>query len=170
MSDTPESSAESTTVTGARGAGASTHDDVRNGRSRLNQAAAWVGIVAGTLFVVAVIFFSGFFFAWPGSQHGNSGDCCAQMGAGKMMNAEHMMGPGQMTPGQMGPGQTAPSQTGPGHNAPGQMGPGAMMPGGTMPDGMMSPREMGPGGMMARIPMEPGSSATTSAVPGMPRT
>jgi hypothetical protein len=155
MSDTPESSAESTTVLGTHGAGASTHGDVRNGgRSRLNQAAAWVGIVAGTLFIVAVIFFSGFFFAWPGSHHGDAGDCCAHMGAGKMMNAEHMAGPGQMAPGQMGPGQTAPGQTG---------------PSGMMPGGVMSPREMGPGGRMARIPMGPGTSATPSAVPSMPR-
>jgi hypothetical protein len=164
MSDTPESSAESTTAGGAPGAGASTHDGVRNGRrSRLNQAAAWVGIVAGTVFIVAVIFFSGFFLGWPGGHHGNSGDCCAHMGAGKMMNAEHMMGPGQMGPGQMPPGQMGPGQT-----APGQMGPGTKMPGGTMSGGMMGPREMGPGGMMARIPMGPGNSAT-SAVPNMPR-
>ena len=29
--------------------------------SRLNQAAVWVGIIAGVVFIVAVVFFSGFF-------------------------------------------------------------------------------------------------------------
>ena len=42
-----------------------TRYDARDGRvSRLNQALAWVGIVAGGLFIVAVIFFSGFFLNW----------------------------------------------------------------------------------------------------------
>lgn len=37
-------------------------DGIRAGRpSRLSQALAWVGIVAGGLFIVAAIFFSGFF-------------------------------------------------------------------------------------------------------------
>ena len=31
--------------------------------SRLNQALAWVGIVAGGLFIVAAIFFAGFFLS-----------------------------------------------------------------------------------------------------------
>ena len=39
--------------------------------NRLNQALAWVGIVAGVLFVVAVIFFSGLFLGWSsGGHHG----------------------------------------------------------------------------------------------------
>ena len=39
--------------------------------SRLTQAAAWVGIVAGAVFIVAVIFFSGFILgAHAGGHHG----------------------------------------------------------------------------------------------------
>jgi hypothetical protein len=131
MSETPESPSESTTV-----------DTVR--RSRLNQAAAWVGIVAGGLFIVAVIFLSGFFFGLPaGAHHSNSGDCCASMGAGKMMSAEHMMGPGQM-------------------------GTGNMEPGAMMPDGMMGPRQMGPG-MRPGAPMGPGNTPGSPPVSSTPR-
>jgi hypothetical protein len=36
----------------------------RHQSSRLNHALAWVGIVAGGLFIVAAIFFSGFFLCW----------------------------------------------------------------------------------------------------------
>ncbi len=77
--------------------------------SRLNQALAWVGIVAGGLFIVAAIFFSGFFLSWsehPGMGHmsmghGSSMDCCSQMKPGEqMMKPEEHMKPGAM----MGPG------------------------------------------------------------------
>ncbi|WP_218014543.1 hypothetical protein, partial [Mycolicibacterium palauense] len=52
--------------------------------SRVFQALAWVGIVAGTLFIVALIFFSGFFAGraadgCPGWRHGYSN---AHMGPG----------------------------------------------------------------------------------------
>jgi hypothetical protein len=43
------------------------YDDRPN---RLNQALAWVGIVAGVVFVVVVVFFSGFFLVWSGGHHG----------------------------------------------------------------------------------------------------
>jgi hypothetical protein len=80
----------------------------RHQSSRLNQALAWVGIVAGGLFIVAGIFFSGFFLSW--SEDGNMGmghaamgheskDCCADMKPG-----DHEMKPGaKMGPGMMGP-------------------------------------------------------------------
>ncbi len=42
------------------------YDDRPN---RLKQALAWVGIVAGVVFVVAVIFFSGFFLSWSSGGH-----------------------------------------------------------------------------------------------------
>ena len=44
-------------------------------RSRLNAVAAWVGIVAGTVFIVAVIFFSGFILGAHagGGHHGHHG-------------------------------------------------------------------------------------------------
>jgi hypothetical protein len=77
--------------------------------SRLNQALAWVGIVAGGLFVVGAIFFSGFFLNWSEHAHMRMGmggmaaahemkDCCADMKPG-----DHMMKPGAMGPEMMGP-------------------------------------------------------------------
>jgi hypothetical protein len=73
--------------------------------SRLNQALAWVGIVAGGLFIVAAIFLSGYFLNW--SEHMHMGmshapmaheqkDCCADMKPGDMK-------PGAMGPEMMGP-------------------------------------------------------------------
>jgi hypothetical protein len=85
--------------------------------SRLNQALAWVGIVAGGLFIVAAIFFSGFFVSsTTADHHGGPGkmDCCSQMKPGDHMAQDAMAGPGNpMTPGQMMPGMT--------------MGPGGMV-------------------------------------------
>lgn len=74
--------------------------------SRLNLAVAWVGIVAGVVFIVAVVFFSGFFIGRSSSGHFRGGY-----------------------------GMTGPSQTGPyGHMWPGMMGPGGMFgPGGQWP-------------------------------------
>ena len=68
--------------------------------SRLNQALAWVGIVAGGLFIVAAIFFSGFFLSWglggPHHVHMGSGTmaCCSEMKADEHMKPGGMMGPG----------------------------------------------------------------------------
>ena len=107
--------------------------DSQHRTTRLNQALAWVGIVAGGLFIVAAIFFSGFFLSrglgGPRQGHMGSGtmDCCSEMKPGEQMmkSDEHtkpgaMMGPGgQMTPGgMMSPGSDM---------TPGQMMPGAMM-------------------------------------------
>ena len=77
--------------------------------SRLNQALAWVGIVAGGLFVVGAIFFAGFFLNWSEHMHMQMGmghaamsheskDCCADMKPG-----DHMMKPGAMGPEMMVP-------------------------------------------------------------------
>lgn len=71
---------------------------------RLNQALAWVGIVAGGFFIVATIFLSGFFLNW--SEHAHM-----QMGMGGMTMAHEMkdccadMKPGAMGPEMMGPRQ-----------------------------------------------------------------
>jgi len=54
MTETPESTIEPTTATGQL-----QYDDRYGARSRLGQVAAWVLIIAGAVFVVAVIFFSG---------------------------------------------------------------------------------------------------------------
>ncbi|BBX05125.1 hypothetical protein [Mycolicibacterium moriokaense] len=80
------------------------------------QVLVWAGIAAATVFIVAVVFFSGFFIGratdgagYPGRHHGGPGP--------------GMMGPGMMGPGMMGPG------TGPmGPWPPGQMGPSSRVP------------------------------------------
>jgi hypothetical protein len=62
--------------------------------SRLSKALAWVGIVAGGVFIVAAIFLSGFFLNWSEHAHMQMGhsamvkeskDCCASMKPGEMM-------------------------------------------------------------------------------------
>jgi len=81
----------------------------RHPSSRLNRALAWVGIVAGGLFIVAAVFFAGFFLNYSEHMHMNMGmshaamgheskDCCADMKSG-----DHMMKPGAMGPAMMGP-------------------------------------------------------------------
>jgi hypothetical protein len=117
--------------------------------SRLNQVAVWVGIIAGVVFSVAVVFFSGFFIgkhsgAYFGREHRGDGYGMyhgdGPMGPDDMMGPGAMMGPGQrgpMGPGQMGPGQMGPGQMGPGQMGPGQTGP--MGPGQTAPTAPVSP-------------------------------
>ena len=95
MTETPESRAEPTTVTGKPRAiepPRRRYDDDQYDRpSRLSQVLAWVGIVAGVVFVVAVIFFSGFLIGrtsghhYGGHHHGYYG---CQMGPGTMNPAE----------------------------------------------------------------------------------
>jgi hypothetical protein len=65
------------------------------------RALAWIGIVAGGLFIVAGIFFAGFFLSW--SEHSGMGhtamghgsmDCCSHMKPDDhMMKHDEMMGP-----------------------------------------------------------------------------
>jgi hypothetical protein len=83
--------------------------------SRLNQALAWVGIVAGGIFIVAAIFLAGYFLNWSEHMHMGMGhatmakeakDCCANMKPGDMK-------PGDMKPGAMGPGMMGPGMMGP---------------------------------------------------------
>lgn len=105
------------------------YDDRRNedrrNEDRRNTAGiilVWVGIVAGVVFLVAVVFFSGFFLGRNSSDHFRGG-----------YHQPGMMGPSQMGPySQMGPGgMPGPAMMGPG----GMMGPGMMGPGGTMGPG-----------------------------------
>ena len=92
----------------------------QHGTSRLNQALAWVGIVAGGLFVTAAIFFSGFFLSWGfgghGHEHMGQGTmaCCGEMKPGDHMGQGGMMGPGMMGPGgMMGPASQSPTTAAP---------------------------------------------------------
>src|ERR1700677_5241579 len=98
-SPTDEASESSTTIAAPPAVG-----PARAGHpSRLNQALAWVGIVAGGLFIVAAIFFAGFFLNYSEHAHMQMGhaamahdqkDCCADMKPGDMK-------PGEMKPGGM---------------------------------------------------------------------
>lgn len=93
----------------------------RRRSSRVTTIAAWVGIVAGVVFIVAVVFFSGFVLGR------NSGDGYHRGGAGHGQMMFHRDGPpggprGQFErpgmpfgPGQ--PGMQAPQQTQPGSPA-----------------------------------------------------
>lgn len=115
MTETPESSVGP--VTG-------NHGDGPYARSRLGHVAAWVVIVAGVVFVVAVIFFTGLFLGWSsgdhyGWRHGYGG---GRAGTCPMMQPGGMMGPGMIGPG-------------------GMMGPGGMGPGGMGPGGPVGPQQ-----------------------------
>lgn len=101
MTEPLKSGAEQSTVAGERRVVESPpYDDRRN---RAGSILAWVGIVAGVVFIVAVVFFSGFFIGRSSS--GNFRDGYHQPGM--------MMGPGQMGPGQMGPNQWPTTTTAP---------------------------------------------------------
>ena len=89
----------------------------RRGRVKLNAAAAWVGIVAGVVFVVAVIFFSGFILgAHSGGGHRG------HEGGGRDSAMTHRGGPPPMFEmGPMGPPRFERPPFGPG----GPGGPGS---------------------------------------------
>lgn len=151
MTETPESA---TVISPAVAA----EDTNRN--SRLYRTLAWVGIVAGIVFIVAVVFFSGFFAARASSGYGwhRAWQNGQMQPGGPMGGGCPMM---QMQPGGMGQG---------GGMAPGGMGQGGMGPG-MMPGGM-GQSGMGPGGMpggMAPGGMGPGggrgSAATATTSP-----
>lgn len=75
--------------------------------NRLGQAAAVVGIIAGILFIVAVIFFSGLMIgAGQGYHHGGY----RGMSDDRPTSSCPMMGPG----GMMGPGHNSPMTPSPG--------------------------------------------------------
>ena len=113
MTETPESSLETTAtpvVVPPPG-----HDPRQHRPARVYQVLAWVGIIAGVVFIVAVIFFSGVFFGrafggyhgWHrGYQGGQMGpdasmDDCPMMWPGGMVGPGGMMGPGGPGPGGM---------------------------------------------------------------------
>lgn len=90
------------TATNASAAPDKSPYDERPGR--LMQAAAVVGIVAGVVFVVAVVFFTGVLAgaSWDGG--GGYGRYHGPMGYGRRMGTCPMMSGGGMMPGGMMPG------------------------------------------------------------------
>jgi hypothetical protein len=97
--------------------------------NRLYQAAAWVAIVAGTLFIVGAVFCTGFVLGrhsdgsgYPGyHRHGWSG--MMMRPGGSMGQMGPMMHPGDSDENQTSGGQHQGTPGGPGPSAPGQ-GPG----------------------------------------------
>jgi hypothetical protein len=87
------------------------HDHTGHRSSRLYQALAWVGIIAGVVFTVAVIFISGLILGsasgghqgWHRGYQGYQGYQGGQGGC-PMMRQGPMMGAGGMEPEDMGPG------------------------------------------------------------------
>lgn len=106
MTESPDSTTESITTEPVR------HQDSDHRDRRLYRTLAWVGIVAGVVFTVAVIFFAGLALGRAsGGQHGwHRGYQSGQMAPGGCP----MMGPGMMGPGMMGPGDKGPGMMRPG--------------------------------------------------------
>lgn len=103
---------------------ATTTIDSHRHNSRLNQVLAWVGIVAGLVFIVAAVFFSGFILGRGGDGYGwHRGYQTGQMrpgGQGAGCPMMQMMQPGGMGTGGMPgmgtggmPGMGSPSMTPP---------------------------------------------------------
>jgi hypothetical protein len=105
MTETAESPSESTATAADRSAETASPERP----SRLGQAAAWVGIVAGVVFIVGAVFFSGFFLA-SRLEHRSGPQVmrCEMGGSGEGKGPSGMMGPGGMGP--TGPSQS-PSST-----------------------------------------------------------
>jgi hypothetical protein len=97
MTETPESPRESTATAADRGAGTAG----RQRPSRLSLAAAAVGIVAGVVFILGVVFFSGFFLG--SYQSGPQVMRCEMGGSGEGKGGMDPGGMGPMGPGGMGP-------------------------------------------------------------------
>ena len=71
----------------------------RHRPNRLQQAAAWVGIVAGTVFVLATIFFTGFILGHQsgGGGHGGHQHRSSHSAAAPWMGMRHQHGPSEST-------------------------------------------------------------------------
>jgi hypothetical protein len=98
--------------------------DVDHRDRRLRRVLMWVGIVAGIVFIVAVVFFSGFALGrGSGGHHGWHRGYQGQMGPGGGTNGCPMMRDGGMGSRGTGPG----GMMGPGMD-PDELGPGMMRP------------------------------------------
>jgi len=94
--------------------------------NRLYQAAAWVAIVAGVMFIVGAVFFTGFAL---GRHSGNDGGWRHHRGDSAQF--ERRGGPPMMMPFPMMPGGPGGPGSGPGFGPGGPGGPGAGGPGAT---------------------------------------
>jgi hypothetical protein len=128
MSETPQSEPETGPIDpvaphAAPVATAPVPTVVERRHGRLNKVAAWIGVVAGTVFIVGAIFFSGFFMGLVaghgGGHHGHHG------GGGQSEWHHHHGGPDGFQ-GRPGPGW--PGGFPGGFGGPGGFGPGG--PGG----------------------------------------
>jgi len=100
MTEMPESPGESTPTVAGRSAAIAGWERP----SRLGQAAAAVGIVAGVVFIVGLVFFSGFFLGAHLAHHSEPHMMrCEMGGSGEGKGGMGGMGPGDMGP--MGPSQ-----------------------------------------------------------------
>ena len=100
MSETSSTPEPSTTPVATTAPPQPAYVETEPRRSRLPAVAAWVGIVAGVVFIVAVVFFSGFVLgAHSGGHRGHHG------GGDREFGVMHRGGPPPMFPmGPMGPG------------------------------------------------------------------
>lgn len=112
---------ESTDTTAQSAAETTRYREPDHRDRRLQRTLAWVGIVAGVVFTVAVIFFSGLALGRASGYHGwyrgypagqmAPGGGCPMMGPGGRMDPDDM-GPGMMRPGQSPtPSPATPSPT-----------------------------------------------------------
>lgn len=104
----------------------------RKRHNKLFQAVAWVGIAAGATFIVAVVFFSGFYLGKT-SDGGHHGGPHHEAGMFHREGPPHMFFPGG--PGERG-GPGGPGERGDGPGSGGQQG-GPQGPGG--PGGQQGP-------------------------------
>lgn len=112
MTDTPEIRNESTAAGPAMAPTTPRRDHAEPRPNRLYQTLAWVGVISGVLFIVAVIFVAGVFAgSGSGGYHGGTrGYHSGQLGPNGPREGCPMMGPGgMMGPGNMPPGRPAPT-------------------------------------------------------------
>ncbi|OBB37317.1 hypothetical protein [Mycobacterium sp. 852002-51961_SCH5331710] len=81
---------------------------VATGHRPVNQILAWAGVAAAVVFILAVVFFSGFVI-------GRGIDGGDHQRHWEQMHGNGMMAPGMMTPGMMTPGMTPPRRPAPGN-------------------------------------------------------
>ena len=82
-------------------------------RNSLNSILVWVGIVAGVVFIVSVVFFAGFFIGRNSDGNFRGGYHQPGMMGPSLSGPYGQVGPGMMGPGGPWPGQQMPTTTAP---------------------------------------------------------